>query len=79
MPMAGTIDTLAAVQDLEKAGIKPEHAQAIIRTVSRADAHLATKADLKAGLATLRSELEQQLIGYLVAAVVIILAAIKYL
>ena len=46
--MAITIDTLAAVQDLEKAGIKPEHAEAIVKTVSQADAELATKADLAA-------------------------------
>ena len=56
--------------------------------VSRVDTDLVTKADLKAELALLRSEsdleprligYERRLIGYLVAAVVIILAAIKYL
>ena len=56
--------------------------------VGRVDTDLVTKADLKAELALLRSEsdlelrligYERRLIGYLVAAVVIILAAIKYL
>ena len=56
--------------------------------VSRVDTDLVTKADLKAEFALLRSEAdlelrligyERRLIGYLVAAVVIILAAIKYL
>ena len=84
--MAITIDTLAAAQELEAAGIKPEHAEAIVKTVSQADADLVTKTDLKAELARLRSDLEERLIGYerrligyLVATVVIILGAIKYL
>ena len=84
--MAITIDTLAAAQEPEAAGIKPEHAEAIVKTVSQADADLVTKADLKAELARLRSDLEERLIGYerrligyLVATVVIILGAIKYL
>ena len=84
--MAITIDTLAAAQELGAAGIKPEHAEAIVKTVSQADADLVTKADLKAELARLRSDLEERLIsyerrliGYLVATVVIIPGAIKYL
>ena len=77
--MAITIDTHAAVQDLEAAGIKPEHAEAIVETVSRAAADLVTKADLKAELHATIASLERRLIGYLVAAVVIVPAAIKYL
>ena len=84
--MAITIDTHAAIQKLEAAGADPKLAEAIVRTVSQADADLVTKADLKAELARLRSDLKQRLIGYerrligyLVAAVVIILGAIKYL
>ena len=55
--MAVTIDTHAAIQNLTAAGIKPEHAEAIVRTVSQADADLVTKADLKAELATLEGRL----------------------
>ena len=77
--MAITIDTHAAIQDLEAAGIKPEHAQAIVKAVSRADSDLVTKADLKAELHATIASLERRLIGYLIAAVVIVLAAIKYL
>ena len=84
--MAVTIDTHAAIRNLEAAGADPKLAEAIVNTVSQADEQLATKADL----ATLRSELttdiqttiaslERRLIGYLVAAVVIVLGAIKYL
>ena len=55
--MAIAIDTRAAIQELEAAGIKPEHAEAIVKTVSRADDALVTKADLKAGLAEVRGEI----------------------
>ena len=41
-----TFDTHATIQDLEAAGIKPEHAEAIVKTVNRADTQLATRADL---------------------------------
>ena len=84
--MAITIDTHAAIQDFEAAGADPKLAEAIVKTVSQADDQLVAKADL----ATLRSDLagdiqaaiaslERRLIGYLAAAVLIALAAIKYL
>ena len=46
--MAITIDTHAAVRDLEAAGADPKLAEAIVATISRSDADLATKADLAA-------------------------------
>ena len=52
------------------------------KTVSQADAQLATKADLAALRADLQAtivSLERRLIGYLIATVLIVLAAIKYL
>ena len=84
--MAITIDTHAAIQNLEAGGADPKLAEAIVKIVSQVSTELATKADL----ATLRSELagdiqttiaglERRLIGYLVAAVVIVLGAIRYL
>ncbi|MYD92872.1 MAG: DUF1640 domain-containing protein [Chloroflexi bacterium] len=77
--MAITIDTHAAIQDLEAAGADPKLAEAIVKTVSHADTGLVTKADLKVELHATIASLERRLIGYLVAAVVIVLAAIKYL
>ncbi len=80
--MTITIDTHAAIQDLEAAGADPKLAEAIVKTVSQADAQLATKADLAALRADLQAtivSLERRLIGYLIAAVLIVLAAIKYL
>ena len=46
--MAITIDTHAAVRDLEAAGADPKLAEAIVATISRSDADLATNADLAA-------------------------------
>ena len=75
--MAITTDTHAAIQNL---------AEAIVKTVSQANEQLATKADLatlRSGLAgdiqTTIASLERRLIGYLVAAVVIVLGAIRHL
>ncbi len=80
--MTITIDTHAAIQDLEAAGADPKLAEAIVNTVSQADAQLATKADLVALRADLQAtiaSLERRLIGCLVAAVIIVPVAIKYL
>lgn len=46
--MAITIDTHAAIQHLKAAGADPRLAEAIVKTVSQADAQLATKADFAA-------------------------------
>ena len=46
--MAITIDTHEAIRNLEAAGADPKLAEAIVKTVSQADAQLATKADLAA-------------------------------
>ena len=44
--MTITLDTHAAIRDLEAAGADPKLAEAIVKTVSQADAQLATKADV---------------------------------
>ncbi len=46
--MAITIDTHAAVRDLEAAGADFKLAEAIVATISRSDADLVIKADLAA-------------------------------
>ena len=73
--MATTIDTHAAIKRLTAAGIATTQAEAIVETVSQAEDHLVTRADLHAALASL----ERRLIGYLIAAVLVVLGAIKYL
>ena len=55
--MAIAIDTHAAIRNLEAAGADPKLAEAIVATISRADGGFATKAALKAELATLEGRL----------------------
>ena len=73
--MATALDTHAAIKRLTAAGITTSHAEAIVETVSQADDRLVTKADLQAALASF----ERRLIGYLIATVLVVLGAIKYL
>ena len=60
---AGRFDTLAAVRELEAAGVDPRHAEAIVSVQRRANEQFATKADislvrrdLSAAVADLRAE-----------------------
>lgn len=46
--MAYTIDTAAAISDLEAAGVETKVARAIVRTFAAANDELATKSDLTA-------------------------------
>ena len=48
-----TLDTHAAVRDLEEAGVERAQAEAIVNTLARADSDLVTKADLRAEIAAL--------------------------
>ena len=57
--MVVAIDTYAAIQDLKAAGIKPEHAEAIVRTVSQSGDDPATWSKLAALRADLRADLAQ--------------------
>ena len=69
--MATMFDTHAAIKRLTAT----TQAEAIVDTISQTDDHLVTKADLQAALASL----ERRLIGYLIATVVVVVGAIKYL
>ena len=53
---AGRFDTLAAVRELEAAGVDPRHAEAIVSVQRRANEQFVTKADLAAAVAELRAE-----------------------
>ena len=87
--MAAVFDTHAAVRGLEAAGLETAHAEAIVETmraVRAADVdQLATKADLKAGLAELRADLYRALwiqggaVVAIIAGFVTILAGLKLL
>lgn len=87
--MAAAFDTHAAVRGLEAAGIDTKHAEAIVETMQTARTvdmdQLATKADLQAGLATLRADLYRALwiqggaIVAIIAGFVTILSGLKLL
>ena len=63
------IDTHAAVRELEAAGMDTVQAEAIVKTIARADERIATKRDID----TLRSEM-RWMIGFL-AALILAMAA----
>ena len=84
--MAYTIDTAAAISDLEDAGIESTAARAIVRTVATASDELATKSDLAAvkteimaELALQRSALTVRIVGAQVATATLLFAAIRFL
>ena len=51
-----TLDTHATIKHLENAGMDSRQAEAIVEAISRSDAELATKSDLKAEIAELKAE-----------------------
>ena len=59
-----TLDTHATIKQLQDAGMDSRQAEAVVAAISRADAELATKADLaavKADLAAVKAELMQEI------------------
>ena len=84
--MATTIDTHAAIRNLEAAGADPKLAEAIVNTVSQVSTELATKADLvalradsRADLAQLEQRLTLRIVTIAAIANGIPLAALRYL
>ncbi len=73
--MAYTIDTAAAVERLEAAGVDTAAARAIVETVAVADDSLATKADL----AALKADLTVRIIAAQVATATLLFAALRFL
>ena len=56
-----TLDTHATIKQLEEAGMGSRQAEAVVAAISRSDAELATKADLKAELATTKADLKTEI------------------
>ena len=50
-----TIDTHATIRELEDAGMDSRQAEVVVAAISRSDAELATKSDLKAEIARLEA------------------------
>ena len=51
-----TLDTHATIRELEDAGMDSKQAEVVVAAISRSDAELATKSDLKAEVANLKAE-----------------------
>ena len=54
-----TLDTHATVKQLEDAGMDSRQAEAVVAAISRSDAELATKADLKVEIAGVRADIDK--------------------
>lgn len=52
-----TIDTHATIRELEDAGMDSRQAEVVVAAISRSDAELATKADLRAEIAGVKAEI----------------------
>lgn len=81
--MSAAFDTITAVRRLENAGLSREAAEAITAgdlaaSGARHDA-LATKADLEAGLAVLEARMTWRIVGLVIAANALLVAAVKLL
>lgn len=66
-----TIDTQATIRELEAAGMDSRQAEVVVAAISRSDAELATKSDLKAEIAGLKADLK--IIKYFFGPAIIIL------
>ena len=72
--MAYSIDTAAAIRNLENAGLKAEAARAIVETMAEADQDTATKADI----ATLKADLTIRMVGSQFAFAGLLFAALRF-
>lgn len=73
-------DTLKASRKLKAAGIDEAHAEAIVQSMAEAfDDSVATKADLKAGIAEVKADLLKTAIAVVIANVSLTVALIKLL
>ncbi len=55
-----TLDTYATIQELQEAGMDSRQAEVVVAAISRSDADLATKADLKAEIAGVRADMANE-------------------
>ncbi len=81
--MSVAFDTIAAVRRLEDAGLSREAAEAItsgdLEASGAGHDALATKADLEAGLAALEARMTWRIVGLVIAANALLVAAVKLL
>lgn len=73
-----TIDTHATIRELEDAGMDSRQAEVVVSAISRSDAELATKSDLKAEIAGVKAEIaglkaDLKIIKYFFGPVIVLL------
>ena len=56
-----TLDTHATIREFQEAGMDSRQAEAVVAAISRSDAELATKSDLKAEIAAVKAELKAEI------------------
>ena len=56
-----TLDTHATIRELQDAGMDSRQAEAVVAAISRSDAELATKTDLKAEIAGLEASTKAEI------------------
>lgn len=79
--MVYTLDTHATVRSLEAAGLEPPAAEAIVSAMAKAGSEFATKADLEAAIAGLRSDIhgvEKRLILAVVLVAGLLFTALRF-
>ena len=78
-----TLDTHATIKQLEEAGMDSPQAEAVVAAISRADAGLATKADLKTEIADLKVNMLKVAMGVAIAIILanatMTLASVRFL
>ncbi|MCY4229795.1 MAG: hypothetical protein OXF26_02715 [Alphaproteobacteria bacterium] len=80
--MTATFDTLAAARDMEHAGLKREAAEAVASAIRAGQGELITRADIeplatKTELAALEARLTWRIVGLVIAANALLVAAVK--
>ena len=66
-----TLDTHATIRELQNAGMDSRQAEVVVAAISRSDAELATKADLKAEIAGVKGDIKllKWMVGVILACV----------
>ena len=54
-----TLDTHATIREFQEAGMDPRQAEVVVAAISRSDAELVTKADLKAEIAAVKADISE--------------------
>lgn len=78
-----TLDTHATIREFQEAGMDSRQAEVVVAAISRSDAELVTKSDLKAEIADLKADMFKVATGVAIAIILanatMTLALIRFL